>query len=95
MSIVVRFPTVNMTRSQYDSVHDSLEQAGSWPSPGCLLHVCFGDEANLHVSEVWESREQLGAFGEKLRPHIEAAGVQMSGEPEIYDVIRFEPFSSG
>ena len=95
MSVVVRFPTSNMTRSQYDSVHDALEQSGTWPVPGCLTHVCFGDEANLHVSEIWESREQFVAFGEKLRPHIEAAGIQMSGEPEVYEVVRFESFSSG
>ena len=94
MSIVVRFPTSNMTRSQYDSVHDALEQSGNWPAPGCLIHVCFGDEANLHVSEVWESREQFAAFGETLRPHIEAGGIKMSGEPEVYEVVRFESFSS-
>ena len=58
MSVVVRFPTSNMTRSQYDSVHDALEQSGNWPAPGCLFHICFGDEDNLRVSEVWESRER-------------------------------------
>ena len=95
MSIVVRFPTSNMTRSQYDSVHDALEQGGNWPAPGCLFHVCFGDEADLHVSEVWESREEFASHGERLRPHIETAGIQMSGEPEVYEVVSFESFSSG
>ena len=95
MSIVVRFPLSNATRSQYDSIHDALEKSGDWPAPGCLLHVCFGDEADLHVSEVWESREQLAAFGDTLRPHIEAAGMQMSGEPEVFEVVRFESFAAG
>ena len=94
MSVVVRFPTSNMTRSQYDSVHDALEQSGNWPAPGCLSHICFGDEDNLRVSEVWESREQLAAFGETLGPHIQAAGIQMSGEPEMFDVVRFENFAT-
>jgi len=94
MSVVVRFPTSNMTRSQYDSVHDALEQSGKWPAHGCLFHICFGDDDNLRVSEVWESREQLAAFGETLGPHIQAAGVQMSGEPEIFDVVRFETFAT-
>ena len=95
MSVVVRFPTSNMTRSQYDSVHDALEQSGKWPAPGCWSHICFGDADNLRVSEVWESREQLAAFGETLGPHIQAAGIQMSGEPEIFDVVRFETFTTG
>jgi hypothetical protein len=94
MSIVVRFATSNMTRSQYDTVHDILEQSGSWPPAGCLLHVCFGDENDLHVSEVWESSEQLTAFGETLRPQIEAAGIQMTGPPEVFEVTRYESFQS-
>ena len=94
MSIVVRFPTSNLKRSQYDSVHKALEESGNWPAPGCLLHVCFGDEGDLHVSEVWESQEQLAAFGETLGPHLEAAGIQMSGEPEVFEVVNFESFGS-
>ena len=94
MSVVVRFPTSNMTRSQYDSVHNALEAAGNWPPAGCLFHVCFGEENNLRVSEVWESPEQLAAFGETLGPHIQAAGIQMSGQPEVFEVARFESFAS-
>ena len=94
MSIVVRFPTSNLTRDQYDSVHDALEKAGDWPAPGLLAHVCFGDDGDLRVSEVWESREQLEAFGPKLGPHIEAAGIQFSGEPEVFEAVRFESFSN-
>ena len=93
MSVVVRFPTSNMTRSQYDSVHDALEKSGNWPAPGCLFHICFGDEDNLRVSEVWESREQLAAFGETLGPLLQAAAIQMSGEPEFFEVANFESFA--
>jgi hypothetical protein len=94
MSIVVRFPTSNMTKQQYESVHDALDKSGNWPVPGCLVHVCFGDEQDLRVSEVWESREQLEAFGERLRPHLEAAGIQMSGQPEVFDAYNVETFST-
>lgn len=93
MSIVVRFPTSNMTKQQYQTVHDALQSSGNWPTPGLLLHVCFGDERNLRVSEIWESREQLQAFGEKLRPQLEAAGIEMSGEPEVFEVTNVETFS--
>jgi hypothetical protein len=83
MSIVVRFPLSNVTKQQYDSVHAALEQSGDWPAVGCLIHVVFGDEQNVRVSEIWESQEQLQAFGEKLQPKLAAAGI-VPGEPEIF-----------
>ena len=92
MSIVVRFPVSNMTRQQYDTVRNALTDAGDWPADGCQLHVLFGDENDLRVSEVWESREKLEAFGETLGPRIEEAGIQMSGEPEIFEAHLFETF---
>jgi hypothetical protein len=44
------------------------------------------------VSEVWASREQFQAFGDKLRPRLEDAGIQLSGEPEVFDAHVFETF---
>lgn len=92
MSIVVRFPPSNVTKQQYDTVHDALVRSGDWPAAGCLVHVCFGDEQDVHVSEIWESQEQLGAFGEKLRPQLEAAGIQLSGEPVVFEALNLETF---
>jgi quinol monooxygenase YgiN len=92
MSIVVRFPPSNVTKQQYDSVHDALEESGDWPADGCQLHVSFGDENDIRVSEVWESQEKLQAFGEKLRPRMEEAGIQLSGDPEIFQAHNFETF---
>ncbi len=92
MSIVVRISPSNMTRQQYDAVRNALTESGDWPANGCQLHVLFGDEGNLRVSEVWESQEKLDAFGEKLRPRIEEAGIQLSGEPEVFETHIFETF---
>ena len=92
MSIVVRFPTSNMTRQQYDSVRNALTDSGDWPADGCQLHVLFGDENDLRVSEVWESREKFDAFGQKLGPRIEEAGMQLSGEPEVFEAHIYETF---
>ncbi len=66
----------------------------NWPPAGCQLHVCFGDEQDIRVSEVWESQEQLEAFGEKLRPRLEAAGIQLVGEPEVFEAHVVETFKS-
>jgi hypothetical protein len=92
MSVVVRFPPSNMSKQQYESVRGELESAGEWPAEGCRLHVCFGPEDNLRVSEVWESAEKQQAFAEKLMPRVEQAGMQVSGEVEVFDVHIFETF---
>ena len=49
------------------------------------LHVCFGPEGDRRVSEIWSSREQFEAFGERLMPAIQAAGLEVGGEPEILE----------
>ena len=92
MSIVVRFPTSNVTKQQYDTVRKALEEAGEWPPEGCQLHVCFGDEEDIRVSEIWESQEQLEAFGQKLMPRLEEAGIKLSGEPEVFEAHVVESF---
>jgi hypothetical protein len=92
MSIVVRFPPSNVTKEQYDSVRNALTDSGDWPADGCRLHVCFGDPQDIRVSEVWDSQEQLNAFGEKLRPKMEEAGIQLSGQPELFEAHIVETF---
>jgi quinol monooxygenase YgiN len=92
MSIVVGFPPSNVTRQQYDTVRDAFTESGDWPADGCQLHVLFGDENHIRVSEVWESREKLDAFGEMLRPRMEEAGIRLSGEPEVFEAHIVETF---
>jgi hypothetical protein len=92
MSIVIRYLPSNVTKQQYDSVRNALTESGDWPADGCQLHVCFGDENDIRVSEVWESREKLDAFGETLRPRLEGAGIQLAGEPEVFEAHIVETF---
>ena len=40
----------------------------------------------MRVSEVWDSREQLQAFGDQLMPILAEIGIELSGEPEIVEV---------
>jgi len=87
MSIVVRFPTVSLTKEKYDESTRLLEEAGvDFPPEGLDYHVCFGEDGDLKVSEIWDSREQLEAFGEKLMPILSQAGIDFSGEPETFEV---------
>ena len=56
-----------------------------FPPRECDYHVCFGADGDLRVSEIWDSREQFEAFGEKLMPVLADAGIEFSGEPEVYE----------
>jgi len=87
MSIFVRFNPANVTREKYDESLRRLEAAGIWPNPdGLEVHVLFGSEGTLRVSEIWDSREQLDAFGAQLMPILVDVGVEFAGEPEIFEV---------
>jgi hypothetical protein len=85
MSIVVRFQPTGLTAEQYDESIRRLEADGGFPPDGMDYHVCFGDEGSLRVSEIWDSREQLEAFGERLMPILADIGIQFSGEPEAFE----------
>jgi hypothetical protein len=85
MSILVRFTPPSLTQEQYDQSVRRLEQEGIFPPEGMELHVCFGSEGSLRVSEIWDSRGQWEAFGERLMPVLAEIGIQ-PGEPEVVEV---------
>jgi hypothetical protein len=87
VSIVVRLSPANLTRETYDEVERRLIEAGAWPdTPGLEVHLLFGSEGNLRVSEIWDSRGDFEAFGEQLMPILADMGVGFSAEPEIFEV---------
>jgi hypothetical protein len=86
MSILVRFHPKNLTAEQYDQVVRQEEDTDTFPPDGREYHVCFGTDGDLRVSEIWDSAEQLQAYGEILMPMLADAGVELSAEPEILEV---------
>jgi hypothetical protein len=90
VSILVRFNPAGLTSAQHDQVGDQLRESGDWPPEGLQLHVAFGEDGHLLVSEIWQSEEQMRAFGEKLMPVLQQLGVQLSGDPQIYPVHELE-----
>jgi hypothetical protein len=91
MSIVVRFKPTSLTAQAYDESARQLEEAGVELRPeGLDYHVCFGTDGNLQVSEIWDSRTQFEAFGERLQqmPVLAQLSIEFSGPPEIFEVHR-------
>jgi hypothetical protein len=86
MSILARFTPANVTTQQYDESLRRLDEAGDWPPNGLEYHVAFtGSDGNFRVSEIWDSREQFEAFGERLMPLLAEIGIE-PGEPELLEI---------
>ena len=88
MSVVVRYQPVGLTRQQYDEVSRRMEEA--WPPNGLQMHVLFGTEGDLRISEIWESEDSYRSFSEEIRPVLNEVGVQLGGEPEVFPVHELE-----
>ena len=86
MSVVVRFNPTNVTKEKYDESLRRLEESGEWPPDGLQLHVLFGSEGDLKVSEIWDSEAQLQAFGDRLMPILGDVGIEFSAPPEVFEV---------
>ena len=87
MSIVVRYNPTNLTTEKYDEGNRRLREAGVELLPdGLEYHVAFGPDGDLRVSEIWDSREQFEAFGERLMPLLADIPFDSGGAPEIFEV---------
>ena len=84
MSVLIRFAPKDLTTQQYD---EAISKLGDENPDGRELHVCFGEDGSWRVSEVWDSREQFAAFGERLMPILAEVGID-PGEPEFIEVHR-------
>ena len=85
MSVLVRFSPPALTAEQYDDAVRRLYEDGVFPAAGLDYEICFGEEGNLKVSQVWDSHEQLEAFGERVRPILAELNID-PGEPEVVEV---------
>ena len=90
--LLVRFTAAgDVSTDQYDETIRRLEKSGDWLPEGLDYHCAFRSNGKFRVSEVWDSREQFDAFGERLMPVLKDVGIELSGEPEmleIYNIIK-------
>jgi hypothetical protein len=85
MPILVRMAPLDLTLDKYHQVNSRLGEKGVMPPDGLEYHVCFGEDGDLRISEVWSSQEQFQAFGEHLLPILADAGIELS-QPQILPV---------
>ncbi len=82
MAFTIVFTPKGMTTEKYNEIITRLNQAGSGAPEGRLYHVCYGDPANLQVTDVWESMDTFDRFGATLMPIMQQLGVD-PGQPII------------
>ena len=85
MSLLIRFSPPSLTAAQYDHVVRRLDEEGVSPADGLDYELCFGSDDQHKVSLVWDSKEQLDAFGARLMPILAELGID-PGEPEVFEV---------
>ena len=85
MSLLIRFNPPSLTAEQYDDAVRRLTEDGVFPADGLDYEICFGSDGHMKVSQVWDSQEQMQAFGERLRPILAELGID-PGEPEVVEV---------
>ena len=85
MSLLIRFAPQSLTAEQYDSAVRRLNEEGVFPADGLDYEICFGSGDKHKVSQVWDSKEQMDAFGARLMPILAELGID-PGEPEVVDV---------
>lgn len=90
MSVLARFAPASLTTEQYDESIRRLQEAGDFPPDGLDYHVCFGSDGNLRVSEIWDSQEQMEAFGERLMPVLADIGIEVNAPEflEIHNIVK-------
>jgi hypothetical protein len=87
MSILVRFTGApSMTAEKYDETIPLVEESGEFPPDGLDYHVAFSSGGSFRVSEIWDSKEQFEAFGQRLMPILAENGVELAGPPEVIEI---------
>ena len=86
-SVLARFTAApQVTTEQYDEMIRRLEKSDDWLPEGLEYHVVFRLDGFLRVSEIWDSRDQMDAFGERLMPVLKDVGIEFLGEPEVLEI---------
>jgi hypothetical protein len=89
MSVVVRHQPKGLTREKYDQVSEAMGGEGAWPPDGLDMHVLFGTDGDLKVSEIWDSEQQFRDFFGRLKAALGDAGVEFD-EPQVFEALELQ-----
>ena len=79
---IARIIETRITPDEYDQMRERLGIVDT-PPPGASLHVAaIGEDGKVRIVEVWDTREQAEAWGEKVMAARTEAGFG-DGPPSI------------
>jgi len=85
MSVLARLSVAGMTTDMYDKASEQLTPR-VLSSPGFVAHVAFVGDGKLHVSEIWDRREDFqNWFDNNVKPNV--PGVEVDVVTEVHNVI--------
>ena len=77
-----RFVKTGITPDEYDQMREKLGVGDTPPAGGVFHAAAVGEDGRIRVFEVWDSREQAEAWGEKVMAVRTEAGFG-EGPPSI------------
>lgn len=85
MSLMAIYRSSGVDRVKYDAIINEIG-AGRAPEPGAILHLAGFESADrICVVDVWETREQLEQFRERLAPVLKKYGIPEQA-PEVIEL---------
>ena len=81
MAVAVHINPHQMSRADYDRVVSELHASGDGDPEGRRVHAAYGED-QVHMFEVWDSREQFDAHSQRLFGLLADAGL----DPGIVEV---------
>ena len=88
MAIALTMELKGATVEQYDQVNEKLGITDRAPE-GCLFHWVARTDDGICINDVWETREQFEAFGQKLGPIMGQIGYTGHPETTFTDVYNY------
>jgi hypothetical protein len=86
--IAVYVKPETLTLEQYNKARKGLDDSGA-NLEGRKHHSCFGEDGQLMVFEIWDSKESYDAFGKFLMPVLQEVGIVPSSQ-DIMEVVNLE-----
>jgi hypothetical protein len=81
---VCRIIETGASPEQYEKVRDKVGARDNPPDGGQLHIAAKGTDGTIRIIEVWDTREQAEAFGEKVRAARQDMGIGGAPPPVEY-----------
>ncbi len=76
------------TREKYEAAFRRLDELDIRHPEGRLVHVSWITNGQMRVLDVWQSQQPLKAFYPMLAPILSEFGMELSGRPELGELVQ-------